>query len=68
METSTPVFPNGRVGTILSRGTVAEALAWDSLNALKGISDAPKPPAPADLINSLLENALFFRDMLIFSS
>jgi hypothetical protein len=67
METSTPVFPNGRVGTTICSGTFVEVLACAAVKELKGPSADPKPAAPAALIKSLLERITFSPDMFVFS-
>ena len=64
METSTPVFPNGRVGTIFNSDIMGEAPAYAVwVTALNGASTDPKPAAPADLKKSLLDKLVFLPDI-----
>jgi hypothetical protein len=67
METSTPVFPNGRVGTTICSGTFVEVPAYAAVKEFKGTSADPKPAAPAALMKSLLERILFSPNMFEFS-
>jgi hypothetical protein len=68
METSTPVFPNGRAGTTNCSGTFVEVPACAAVKALKGTSADPKPAAPATLMKSRLERNFFSPDMFDISS
>jgi hypothetical protein len=63
IDTSTPVFPNGRVGTSIFSEFMLEALADASAETLMGTSDDPKLTAPAVLRKSLLDIVLFFSDI-----
>jgi hypothetical protein len=64
METSTPVFPNGRVGTTICSGAFVDVSACAPEEELKGTSAVPKPAAQAALMNSRLERIFFSPDML----
>jgi hypothetical protein len=68
METSTPVFPNGRVGTTHCSGAFVEVPACAAVKALKGTSADPKPASPAALMKSRLERIFFSPDMFDISS
>jgi hypothetical protein len=67
MGTSTPVFPNGRVGTTISSELLIEELLCVWAKVLNGAIRDPNPPAQAVLIKSLLEKSSFLPDMLFFS-
>lgn len=63
IDTSIPVFPNGRVGTISFSEFMVESLEGTCAEALKGTNDDPILTAPAALRNSLLDKIPFFSDM-----
>ena len=66
METSTPVFPNGRFGTVIGSAVLAVLPPKAGGNELKVPKAAPKPAALVVLMKFLLEIFLFFPDMLNF--
>jgi hypothetical protein len=66
METSTPVFPNGRVGTPICSGIFVEVPACAAVKELKGPSADPNPAAPAALMKSLRERIPFSPGMIYF--
>jgi len=67
MGTSTPDFPNGRFGTIISSDTLVEELLCACAKTPNGAMTDPIPPAQAVLIKSLLEKFPFLPGMLYFS-
>jgi hypothetical protein len=67
IETFTPVFPNGRIGTFIGSDASVVVLPRADDSMLKGITADPIPAAPARLIKSRLEKLPVLSDMLRFS-
>jgi hypothetical protein len=67
IETSSPVLPNGRFGTIIGSFTCVEGLALVCAKEFKGSSTDPKPAEPAVLMKALLEKFLFLLAMFNLS-
>src|SRR5512134_2075513 len=59
METSTPVFPNGRFGTAVSPDPCVDVPASAAVADPIGPSADPKPAAPTALMNARLDRMVF---------
>src|SRR5210317_150114 len=66
METFTPVFPNGRVGTVPCSGSLGKELPRAWVSELKPPKADPIPATPAVLIKFLLEILLLFPSINVF--